>query len=530
MADVLHRWDVRAWANEASSSRKGRWERVARPEQLPPTGDWQTWLILAGRGWGKTRAAAEYVADLARRYPGARIALVAATFADGRDTMVEGMSGLLDVLDDVELRGGTQDSAWNRSLGELFLANGSRFKVYSSEKPRQLRGPQHHFAWCDEAAAWFDAHKGTARDTTWSNLMFGLRLPAKEGWSSDYRTRVVVATTPRNVALLKVPETLAERKPEFAGITQRKSTVITRGPTRDNLANLSEEFKAEVIDPLAGTALARQELEGEILDEADGALITRAAVEACGINLGEVFEMLDSAARVVAVDPAVSTGENSDLTGISVVARGYDGKVYVLGDHSLKGTPQEWAFTVWAAVYAYRASAIVVENNQGGQMVEHTLQSAWPGFATAWMRDPHRLAGELTGERVDAIRQASRARLNEAARIDTLMALRDVGVPRPRPIHTVHPSGPNSGKWIRAQPVRLMYERGQIKHVRHPNDPLHFMYLEEELTSWTGSRGEKSPDRLDALVHGVDFLLHPKERAKFEALRQSRPRFAARYR
>src|SRR5665647_3177721 len=237
VTSLLDRFDPAAWVEQASTLPRARWAQTVRPNQLPPAGDWLTWLILAGRGWGKTRTGAEYTAELARTYPGARIALVAATFADGRDTMVEGESGLLAVLDENELRGGSQDLAWNRSMGELFLANGSRFKDYSSEKPRQLRGPQHHFAWADEAAAWLDAHKGTIKDTTWSNLLFGLRLPAQPGWPAGYRTRVIVTTTPRPLALIKVPDSVLEREPHRAGIIQRPSTVTTRGSTRENLAN-----------------------------------------------------------------------------------------------------------------------------------------------------------------------------------------------------------------------------------------------------------------------------------------------------
>ena len=160
---------------------------------------------MAGRGWGKTRTGAEWIAEKARRYPGARCGLVAQTAADGRDVMVEGESGLLSVLDPAELRGGAIDSAWNRSLGELFLANGSRFKIYSSEKPQKLRGPQHHFVWGDEPTYWYDHAKGTAKDTTFSNMVIGCRLPARPGWDADYRSQVCLTCTPRRTALLKVP-------------------------------------------------------------------------------------------------------------------------------------------------------------------------------------------------------------------------------------------------------------------------------------------------------------------------------------
>lgn len=518
-ASVLERFDPDAWVEQASASPRAKWRREARPNQVPPEGDWQTWLILAGRGWGKTRTGAEYMAELARTFPGCRIALVAATFADGRDTMVEGESGLLSVLDDAELRGGSRDVAWNRSMGELFLANGSRFKVYSSERPRQLRGPQHHFAWCDEAAAWLDAHKGTARDTTWSNMLFGLRLPARDGWPAGYRTRVVVTTTPRPVALLKVSELVLAREPHKAGISQRTSTRITRGSSKENLQNLEESFKAEVIDPLAGTHLARQELEGEILEDTDGALLTRSEVERARISIGEAYDVLYASSRIVAVDPAVSNNENSDETGISVVGHGYDGSLYVLADHSVKGSPEEWAFTVWAAVYTYRASAVIVEDNQGGDTIESVLISAWHAFAQAWARDAVRAAAVLTSpedERRGSVPQPHdrRGRGSEIERIDALVrpAAR-LGLVMP-PIHRVHPSGPNAGKWVRAQAARFLYQQGRIRHVQHPDAPAHFAALEDQLTSWTGRAGEKSPDRIDALVHAVNFLLYPAERGR----------------
>lgn len=493
-------------------------------------GSWLTWLILAGRGWGKTRTGAEYVADLARRYPGCRIALVAATFADGRDTMVEGESGLLAVLDDTELLGGNQDKAWNRSMGELKLANGSQFKIYSSEKPRQLRGPQHHFAWCDEVAAWQDAHKGATRDSTWSNLVFGMRLKALPDWPAGYRTRIVASTTPRNVALLKESEVVVAADQRRAGIMQRPSTVVTRGRTLDNLSNLSDEFKAEVIDPIAGTSLARQELDGELIEDTDGALLSRAVIERCRISIGEALDPILSGVRVVSVDPAVTTGEDSDETGISVLAHGYDGRIYVLADHSLKGTPEEWAYSVWAAVCVYRANAVVVETNQGGQMVENTLRTTWHSFAQTWAHSPERASASLTwnGDVTGLVDRRGKA--SDRARISALLnpAAR-FGLVMP-PIHGVHPS---VSKWVRAQPTRLLYEQGRIRHVNHEDEPTHFMRLEDQLTSWTGARGEKSPDRIDALVHGVDFLMHPAERASSRyryAIGRGRPRTAARAR
>ena len=469
---------VLAWAEHAArmfepTSTEATWAEVARPEQLPPPGDWQTWLILAGRGWGKTRTGAEYIADLARTYPGARIALVAATFADGRDTMVEGESGLLAVLDDSELKGGNQDEAWNRSMGELFMKNGSRFKIYSSERPRQLRGPQHHFAWCDEAAAWLDAAKGTSKDTTWSNLLFGLRLPGQKTWPAGYRTRIVVTTTPRPVPLIKVPDSVAEREPHRAGIIQRPSTVTTRGKTADNLANLSEEFRKEVIDPIAGTSLARQELDAEILEDADGALLTRDLIDRNRVLVGEIPAF---SASVIAVDPATTTKESSDETGIVVVALGADSDGYVLDDQSGKLTPDDWGMTVWTTALRWGVSAVVVEDNQGGDMCEHVLITTWAKASATYLQQHRR-------------------------------------IPVRPPIVRVHPSGPGQGKWVRAQPIRALYQQGRIHHVVDP-DVIDLSILEDQATAWTGDPKQNSPDRVDAEVHGLTWLMYPQQRAE----------------
>jgi phage terminase large subunit-like protein len=448
------------------------WSEIARPEQLPPPGDWQTWLILAGRGWGKTRTGGEYIADLARTYPGARIALVAATFADGRDTMVEGESGLLAILDDSELKGGSQDVAWNRSMGELFLKNGSRFKIYSSERPRQLRGPQHHFAWCDEAAAWLDSAKGTAKDTTWSNLLFGLRLPAQAGWQAGYRTRIVVTTTPRPVPLIKVPDSVVEREPHRAGIIQRPSTVTTRGKTSDNLSNLSEEFRKEVIDPIAGTSLARQELDAEILEDADGALLTREIIDRNRVRVGEVPTF---SASVLAIDPATTVKAESDETGMVVVALGSDANGYVLDDKSGKYSPDEWGMLAWATALDHGVSAVIVEDNQGGDMCEHVLITTWAKASATYLQKHRRM-------------------------------------PVRPPIERVHPSGPGQGKWVRALPVKALYEQNRIKHVTDP-DLVDLSILEDQATAWTGDPKQDSPDRVDAEVHGLTWLMYPQQRA-----------------
>jgi phage terminase large subunit-like protein len=466
-------WELAAQVFEVNPVGRPAWSSIARPAQVPPpmSDPWFVWGIVTGRGWGKTRTGAETVADWARTYPGARIALVAQTFADGRDTMVEGESGLLSVLDPAELRRGSIDTAWNRSLGELFLANGSRFKIYSSEKPRQLRGPQHHFAWGDELASWNDAHAGAAKDTTWSNLLFGVRLPGQRGWPGEFQPRVIVTTTPRPVALLKVPRKTALEEPHRAGLLQRADTVITTGRTVDNLANLSATFKATVVDPLTGTTLGRQELEGEFLEDVEGALISRAVLERARRLIGEVPLL---PATVIAVDPAVTTGEDSDETGLIAAGVDHQGDGWVLDDRSGVMPPDEWGRAAWEMVIDHGAAAIVVEDNQGGDMVEHVLATTWQTVAKERQR-------------------------------------RGLSTPLP-PIVRVHPSR-GQGKWIRASALQPMLEQGRIHLVTDPRRPGVLDGLEDQLTSWTGDPGEDSPDRVDAMVHGLSWLLFPMQRS-----------------
>lgn len=221
---------------------RAKWIEYARPAQLTPTGDdWFTWLILAGRGWGKTRTGAEDVAWYGVSNPGVRQAIIAPTYADARDTCVEGDSGLLSVLPPEMIE------TWNRSLGELLLVNGSRYKLFSADEPERLRGPQHHRAWADELAAWKKAE-------AWDQLLFGLRL--------GQNPQVVVTTTPK-------PTPLVRR------IAQDARTRLTRGRTRDNAANLAPAALEQLEAKYAGTRLGRQELDAEILEDFVGALFTR---------------------------------------------------------------------------------------------------------------------------------------------------------------------------------------------------------------------------------------------------------------
>lgn len=418
------------------------WTAEARPEQLPPPGDWLLWLILGGRGMGKTRTGGEYVkaghTQSLMRFPGARWALIPETFADGRDTMVEGESGLLSILPPSALRGGTVSTAWNRSLGELYLDNGSKAKIYSSERPGQLRGPQHHGAWGDEPAKWKDAHKGDAEDTTWSNLMLGLRLGPDP--------RCVLTGTPKRVRLLvgtpEKPGLIAEAKAAGA---------FTTGSTYDNLANLAPTFRRQVISRYEGTRLGRQELHAEILEDVEGALWQSALIET---NRVDTFP--DLTRLVVAVDPAVTSGEDSDDTGIMAVGRTGD-TAYVIEDATCHEPPSQ---AMARAVDVYRelsADEIVIEANNGGDYLPALIRTIDPSVK----------------------------------------------------VRTVHAS---RGKLTRAEPVHGLTEQGRIKFVGG------FAELEDQLTAWVPGE-QDSPDRLDAFVWAVTALFPELAAGEGRALR-----------
>lgn len=420
-----------------------RWDDIARPEQLAPAGDWFIWLILAGRGWGKSKSSAEWAAKKARRYPGCRIALVAATFSDARDTMVEGESGLLSCFEDSELRGGSRDGAWNRSLGELFLKNGSRFKTFSSEKPWRLRGPQFHFACADEGAFWVDASKGVAADTTWSNLRIATRLPPRRDWDDEYRTQICVATTPRPVALLRSDDP----DPAKAGLMQQETTVITRGRTSENLANLSDTYRAQVIAPLEGTRLGRQELNGELLDGDENALWSRDLLDSIQVDTipGGNAEQSGFRRCVIGVDPS-DGGTDSDEQAYTVTGIAGDGLLYVAESYGGKTGPVPFLRRVVEAARRWNAT-VVLEKNHGGAYLVATLRQVMKEL-------------EITV-----------------------------------PYTVVHAS---QSKRTRAEPVAALYERGVVRHVNGPHAS-----LEAQMTTFTGAAGESSPDKLDSLCWSI---------------------------
>lgn len=377
----------RAWSTSDKEALLGRlrvkvrrpWRVVARDKQVAPEWPWAVWVILAGRGWGKTRTGAEWVAECARAYPGCRIALVAQTFADGRDTMVEGESGLLSVLADEELRDGSRERGWNRSLGELYLANGSRFKIFSSEKPHRLRGPQHHFVWGDEPATWYDAHRGPAEDTTWSNLEIGCRVSI-----NGSQPQIVVTGTPRPVRLL------TQRDREPLGLLLRESTALTRGHTDENLPNLASTYRERVVDPIRNTRLGRQELAAEILEDVEGALWQSAQ-----LDVSRVLAPPRTPWRrvVVGLDPADGTGPG-DEQAIVVAGANLDMHFYVLHSEGMRTRPWDYLSRAIDLAIEHEAT-IVVEKNHGGAYLVELLEQV---LRARGVRVPYRVINAGTGK------------------------------------------------------------------------------------------------------------------------------------
>jgi predicted phage terminase large subunit-like protein len=316
------------------------WHSIARPEQLPPAGNWSVWILLAGRGFGKTRSGAEWVRSLAEAASVSRIALVGPTAADVRDTMVEGESGLLAIAPN------SNRPIYEPSKRRLVWPNGVQAAMFSSEEPDRLRGPQHGAAWSDELAAW-----KSAKDT-WDMLQFGLRL--------GKHPRQLITTTPKPIKLLRE---LLKR--------QGDDVVVTGGSTYDNRDNLAPSFFTQIVRAYEGTRVERQELMAELLEDVPGALWTRDLIEEGRRAKGDIPTMRRV---VVAVDPAISVSETSDETGIIVAGLGTDGHGYVLQDTSGKYSPIDWARRAVALYRTWGADRIIAEVNQGGLMVENTLR------------------------------------------------------------------------------------------------------------------------------------------------------------
>jgi phage terminase large subunit-like protein len=314
------------------------WTVWARPKQLPPDGAWRVWLILAGRGFGKTRTGAEFIRREVNAGKANHIALVGATAADVRDTMIEGESGLLRVFPP------DQRPHYEPSKRRVTFHNGASASAYSADEPDRLRGPNHDLAWADELAAW-------RYSDAWDQLMLGLRI--------GEHPRCVVTTTPRPVEVIR------------RLMTTKDGTVhVTRGSTYENQKNLASAFIDEMRRRYEGTTLGRQELHAEILDDLEGALWQRTM-----FDQNRVHQHTQLRRVVVAVDPATTSRTNSNETGIVVAGIGVDGKGYVLDDKTIRGTPDEWGRAAVSAYHTYQCDRIVAEANQGGDMVRHTLMT-----------------------------------------------------------------------------------------------------------------------------------------------------------
>ncbi len=380
---------------------------------------------MAGRGFGKTRMGAEWVREIAARHSSARIALVAATYAEARAVMVEGASGVLNV------HPADERPRFDSSLRRIEWSNGATAHLYSATEPEGLRGPEHTHGWGDEVAKWPDAL------AAWTTLSMGVR----QGRSP----RMLATTTPRLVPLI-------------AQLNADPKTKVTHGTTVANRTHLAADFLDEMAEH-AGTRVGRQELDGELLDELDGAFWTRAMLDECH---DRPFET--SVRIVVGVDPAAgsTTGRQGDACGIVAVARDAQGRACVLEDASVAGrSPDGWAAAVALTAGRHKADRVVAEANQGGQMVAAVLHAAHAGL----------------------------------------------------PLRLVHAS---RGKTARAEPVSVLYERRLVRH------DLPMPELEEELTGFTSAGWEgagRSPDRADALIWALtDLMLGPRRRPSVRVL------------
>jgi len=352
--------------------------------------------------------AAEWLAWQAATNDHTRWAIVAPTFGDVRDVCAEGNSGIVGILREYDVL-----EEYNRTFGHIKLRNGSLIRLFSADEPNRLRGPQFHGAWCDELSSW-------RYSDSWDQLQFGLRL-------GDH-PRTVVTTTPKPVSLVR---NLISRTDG--------SVRVVRGSTFDNAANLAPQALIELQLRYNGTRLGRQELYGELLEDIEGALWTRKMIDDARVTQAPNLTKI-----CVAIDPAVTSGEDSDETGMIVAGVSMDGQYYVLHDGTLRASPDSWARKAVELYHEYKANRIVAEKNNGGDMVGSVIRHVDP-------RVPIKL--------VTATR----------------------------------------GKQIRAEPVSALYEQGKVHHVGGFNE------LEDQMVSWTPDSGI-SPDRMDALVWAITEL------------------------
>jgi phage terminase large subunit-like protein len=319
------------------------WDNSARASQKPPLGDWNIWLILAGRGFGKTHTGARDAALFALKNPNTQVAVIVPTYSDLRRVAFGGPSGILEFIPKKLLLQG-RGQGYNASSQEIRLFNGSKIIGFTATEPERLRGPQFHHAWCDEIAAW-------RYPEAFDQLMFGLRLGADP--------KCTITTTPKPTKLIK-------------SLLKRKRTCVTRGTTFENKENLAETAIQQLEELYGGTRLGRQELYAEVLEDIEGALWSYLEIDDARVDKEALPEM---SRVVVGIDPAVTNSENSDETGIIVAGRGVDDRFYILADRSIKASPDGWMRQAVDAFYLYDADQMIAEVNNGGDLVERLLRT-----------------------------------------------------------------------------------------------------------------------------------------------------------
>jgi phage terminase large subunit-like protein len=404
---------IRNGSADAARALLDDWRFWSRPDQRPPRGAWRTWLLLGGRGAGKTRAGAEWVRSEVENGRRGRFALVGSALGEVREVMIDGPSGLRAI------GGADGKPRYEATRRRLVWPNGAVAHAFSAEDPDALRGPQFSGAWLDEVAAWRDAP--AAYDT----LQFGLRLGDEP--------RQVITTTPRSIPLLR-------------RILDARDTVTTRAATVANIANLAPGFVDAMNAAYAGSRLGRQELEGELLDDVEGALWSRALIEGAFDPSPPMLERV-----VIGVDPPAGEGENADACGViaaGAAGEGRERRVWVLADRTIQGvSPTVWAERVVATARDFDADYVVAEVNQGGALVRTLIEIA-----------------------------------------DPTVVVREVRA--------------SVGKQARAEPVAILYEHGRVLHAGR------FPALEDQMCQFGASgAGRASPDRVDALVWAVSALV-----------------------
>jgi len=444
---IVRRWGAEALLASLSLAEQAdfpfNWRAWGRPEQFAPEGDWRFWLVQAGRGFGKTRLGAEWVREKVRALPGTKGALVAPTPGEARDVMINGVSGILDMSPDRERP--LYEPTKRLLTWPLVPGTGqpTTAGIYSAFNFEQLRGPQYHWAWCDELGKW--KYPTEAFD----QLNFGLRL--------GLQPQTCITTTPRPIAVIRK-------------LLKDKRCVVTRGSTYDNADNLARDYLDDMRDKYEGSRLGRQELAGELLDDIPGALWRRGPmIDAFRVaeppwsqGKGDKRLLYDALGRpipdldeiVVGVDPSVASNEDeedddskTDLCGINVSGRrgfGLKTQYFVLEDATLHGSPDEWAAEVVRCYHRWQADRVVAEVNNGGALVESLLRQK-----------------------------------------DRKLKYRAVHAAR--------------GKRTRAEPISVLYEQGRVHHVGT------FEELEDQMCQFTPAAA-KSPDRMDALVWALTDL------------------------